>query len=182
MYSGKMFFSTQNDVGAERFGGYFSHSIDAIIDGGAVTAAAAAMFQINASSSATASSVANPIVQFKSSSPSSPSISSSSSTSVLSSSSSSSSPDSNLSNIFLQWHSWHDLKNWSVCGQWSEVRGRIHDLRGTSLPQLAFLNKNVRTLFFFRLQNAHTPIPPPLLHKTSDTYPFHFSDRTNFEL
>jgi len=141
-----MFFSTQSDVGAERFGGYFSHSIDAIIDGGAVTAAAAAMFQINASSSATASSAADPIVQFKSSSPLSPSISSSSSASVLSPSSSSSSPDSNLSKFFLKWHSWHDLKNWSVCGQWREQLGRIHDVRGMMIPQLALLNYYVSNL------------------------------------
>ena len=105
-----MFFSTQSDVGAERFGGYFSHSIDAIIDGGAVTAAAAAMFQINASSSATASSAAT------------------------------------LEHAFVRWHNWRGMKNWSVCGQWREQLGRIHDVRGMMIPQLALLNYYVSNL------------------------------------
>ncbi len=48
-----MFLSTQSDVSAARFGGFFSHSIDAIIDGGVITAAAEAKFRSNAAASST---------------------------------------------------------------------------------------------------------------------------------
>ena len=146
MYSGKMFFSTQSDVAAGRYGGYFSHSIDAIIDGGAVAAVATSMSQINASSSSKATSATTSTAQYKNQSVSLPPtlLSSSSSSSSLSSFSSSAA----AANVFLKWHSWYGMKNWSVCGQWNEGRGRIHDLRGTSLPQLAFLNKHVRFLFY----------------------------------
>jgi hypothetical protein len=105
MYSGKMFFSTQSDAGAERYAGYFSHAIDAIVDGGAVAAAATAM------------------------------------KSSLSSSTSESEPA--MEHVFVRWHNWMGMKNWSVCGHWSEGRGRIHDMRGMMIPQLAFLNYHV---------------------------------------
>ena len=55
MYSGKMFFSTQSDVGAGRFGGFFSHSIDAIIDAEAVSTAAAALQRQRAGASSSPS-------------------------------------------------------------------------------------------------------------------------------
>ncbi len=100
MYSGKMFFSTQSDVGAERYGGHFSHSIDAIIDGGAVAAAATAM-KLSSSSEPT------------------------------------------MEHVFFRWHDWSGMKNWSVCGHWSEGRGHIHDVRGITIPQLALLNYHV---------------------------------------
>ena len=51
MYSGNMFFSTQSDVGAGRFGGYFSHCIDAIIDADAFSTAAAALRRKHAGAS-----------------------------------------------------------------------------------------------------------------------------------
>ena len=107
MYSGKMFFSTQSDVAAGRYAGYFSHSIDAIIDGGAVAAAATSMSQINASSSSKAASAAA------------------------------------VDPVFVRWHNWRGMKNWSVCGHWREDPGRIHDVRGMMLPQLALLNYHV---------------------------------------
>jgi hypothetical protein len=100
-----MFFSTQSDVGAERYGGHFSHSIDAIIDGGTVAAAATAM--------------------------------------KLSSPSSTSASEPTVEHVFVRWHNWMGMKNWSVCGHWSEGRGQIHDVRGMMIPQLALLNYHV---------------------------------------
>jgi hypothetical protein len=109
MYSGKMFFSTQSDSGAARFSGHFSHSINAIIDGGAVSAAAAALSDSNAALS-------------------------------------SPSPGTSVDHVFVRWHNWRGMKNWSICGHWSDEDARIHDIRGTMIPQLAFLNKYVRYL------------------------------------
>ena len=112
MYSGKMFFSTQSDVGAGRFGGFFSHSIDAVMDAGAISTAAAALQRKHAGASSPPSN---------------------------------STEEASLEHVFVRWHNWRGMKNWSICGNWGETKSAIHDLRGMMIPQLAFLNKHVRT-------------------------------------